>query len=91
MLRGLGLGEVPGDTAWLARAVFPKGCLAMRVRDDLGPVVSDADFAALYSDRGRPAISPAQLAVVSLLQFVEGLTDRQAAHAEGPARLEVGA
>ncbi|GAB7187104.1 IS1182 family transposase [Kitasatospora sp. Ki12] len=80
-LRGVGLGEVPEETARLARAVFPRGCLAMRVRDELGPMVNDADFTGLYSARGRPAVSPARLAVVSLLQFTEGLTDRQAAHA----------
>jgi transposase len=81
VLRGMGLGDVPEETALLARTVFPGGCLAMRVRDDLGPVLLDSDFAALYAARGRPAVSPARLAVVSLLQFVEGLTDRQAAHA----------
>ncbi|MER6257840.1 transposase, partial [Streptomyces sp. NPDC001584] len=47
----------------------------------LGPVFADADFEELFPERGRPAISPARLALVSVLQFVEGLTDRQAAHA----------
>ena len=80
-LRGVDLAEIPEETVRLARAVFPKGCLARRVRDVLGPVFADADFAGLFPVRGRPAVSPARLALVSVLQFAEGLTDRQAAHA----------
>ncbi|WP_369175063.1 IS1182 family transposase [Streptomyces sp. R28] len=80
-LRGVVLGEIPEETARLARAVFTKGCLVMRVRDALGPVFSDADFEELFPARGRSVVSPAWLALVSVLQFAEGLTDRQAAHA----------
>ncbi|MFI1729465.1 IS1182 family transposase [Streptomyces acidicola] len=80
-LRGVDLAEIPEETARAARAVFPKGCLAMRVRDTLGPLFADADFAELFPVRGRPVVSPARLALVSVLQFAEGLTDRQAAHA----------
>lgn len=80
-LRGVELAEIPAETVRVARAVFPKGCLAMRARDALGPVFADADFEELFPVRGRPAVSPARLALVSVLQFAEGLTDRQAAHA----------
>lgn len=80
-LCGVDLAEIPEETARVARAVFQKGCLAMRVRDVLGPVFADADFEELFPARGRPVISPARLALVSVLQFAEGLTDRQAAHA----------
>ncbi|MFD4247230.1 IS1182 family transposase [Streptomyces sp. NPDC058525] len=72
---------VPEETARVARAAFPKGCLAVRVRDVLGPVFTDGEFAGLFSDRGRPAASPGRLAMISVLQFAEGLSDRQAAHA----------
>ena len=79
---GAGLvGSVPEETARVARAAFPKGCLAMRVRDALGPVFADSDFADLFSVRGRPGLSPALLAMVSVLQFAENLSDRQAAEA----------
>ncbi|MEU1409583.1 transposase [Streptomyces sp. NPDC005728] len=81
LLRGVELTEIPEETVRLARAVFPKGCPVMRVRDALGPVFADADFEELFPVRGRPAVSPARLALVSVLQFTEGLTDRQAAHA----------
>jgi transposase len=73
--------DVPAETARVARAVFPRGSLAMRVRDELGGLFEDAGFAGLYGRRGRPGLSPAQLAVVTVLQFTENLTDRQAADA----------
>jgi hypothetical protein len=38
--------QVPEQTALVARAAFPKGSLAMAVRDQLGEVFSDAEFAA---------------------------------------------
>ncbi|KOV71702.1 transposase [Streptomyces sp. NRRL WC-3618] len=72
---------VPEETARVARAAFPKGSLAMRIRDELGELFSDADFAGLYPSRGKPAWSPGRLALVSVMQFAEGLSDRQAADA----------
>lgn len=73
--------EVPGQTAAVARAAFPRGSLAMGVRDHLGAWWRDADFAGLYDVKGRPGLSPAQLMAVTVLQFAENLTDRQAADA----------
>ncbi|MFF8903536.1 IS1182 family transposase [Streptomyces olivaceoviridis] len=75
------IGEVPEETARVARAAFPKGSLAIRIRDELGELFSDADFAGLYPSRGKPAWSPGRLALVSVMQFAEGLSDRQAADA----------
>ena len=72
---------VPAGTAQVARAAFPNGCLAIRVRDALGELFEDAEFAGLFAVRGRPAVSPARLALVLVLQFAEGLSDRQAADA----------
>ncbi|MBM0260375.1 IS1182 family transposase [Micromonospora sp. 4G55] len=63
----------------MVRASFPKGTLAMRIRDALGPVFSDEQFAQAFPARGRPAASPGALALVSVLQYAEGLSDRQAA------------
>ena len=74
--------EVPERTALVARAAFPKGSLPMRLRDGLGPWYRDADFTGLREGGpGRPGLSPAQLMVVTVLQFTENLTDRQAADA----------
>jgi len=76
-----GPGEIPAETVRVARAAFPKGSLAIRVRDGLGPLFTDEEFADLFPARGKPAWSPGRLALVMVLQFVEGLTDRQAAEA----------
>ncbi|MEE1770641.1 transposase, partial [Streptomyces sp. JV185] len=47
----------------------------------LGVLFTDEQFAGLFAVRGKPAWSPGRLALVLVLQFVEGLTDRQAAEA----------
>jgi transposase len=73
--------QAPELTAAVARAAFPKGCLAMRVRDQLGLLFADEEFASAFGRRGRPGVSPGLLALVSVMQFAENLTDRQAAHA----------
>ncbi|HEU5427415.1 MAG TPA: transposase [Actinocrinis sp.] len=73
--------EVPAQTARVARAVVPGGSFCLRLRDTLGVVFRDEAFADLFVVRGRPAEAPGRLALVSVLQFVEGLTDRQAADA----------
>jgi transposase len=70
---------VPELTARVVRASFPKGTLAVRIREALGPLFEDASFAAAFPMRGRPAVSPGALALVSVLQYAEGLSDRQAA------------
>ncbi|MET8177329.1 transposase [Streptomyces sp. NPDC005336] len=80
-LRPKGPGEIPVETVWVARAAFPRGSLAIRVRDELGPLFTDEQFAGLFPSRGKPAWSPGRLAMVVVLPFVEGLTDRQAAEA----------
>src|ERR1700749_3487366 len=73
--------EVPADTVRVVRRAFPKGALAVRVRDELGGWCPDEPFGGVDGVRGAPGVSPAQLAVVTVLQFTEDLTDRQAADA----------
>lgn len=72
-------GDVPAETVRVARAAFPKGSLAIRLRDELGVLFTDEQFTGLFPARGKPAWSPGRLALVSVLQFAEGLPDRQAA------------
>lgn len=55
--------------------------LAVLVRDRLGQWLEDEQFAAAFGVRGRPGWSPSRLALVTVLQRVENLTDRQAAEA----------
>jgi transposase len=73
--------RVPKQTARVARAAFPQPTLPMRIADALGPIFSDQQFADLFPAVGKPALSPARLALVTLLQFAENLTDRAAADA----------
>ncbi|OIJ95376.1 IS1182 family transposase [Streptomyces colonosanans] len=78
-MRPIGDREIPAETVRVARAAFPKGSLAIRLRDELGVLFRDEQFADLFPARGKPAWSPGRLALVSVLQFTEGLPDRQAA------------
>lgn len=72
---------VPETTATVARAAFPKGTAVLRLRDELGAIYQDELFATLYPERGQPAAAPWRLALISVLQFLEDLPDRQAADA----------
>jgi transposase len=72
---------VPAETAKVAQAIFPKGNLCITLANTLHEFYSDQDFDALYSHRGQPAASPLRLALATLLQYVEGLSDRQTADA----------
>lgn len=74
-------GTIPSETARIARAAYPKGTLAMRLRDALGDLYRDKQFVHLFPVRGQPAAAPWRLALVCVLQYAEGLTDRQAADA----------
>lgn len=72
---------VPGETARVAHAIFPKPNPIMRMFDEFGVIFNDADFQDLFPRQGQPAQAPVRLALASILQFMEGLTDRQAADA----------
>ena len=72
---------VPEATQRIARAAFPHGNIYMQVADRLGNIYHDAQFIALFPTRGQPAEAPARLALATVLQFAEGLSDRQAADA----------
>ncbi len=72
---------VPEETTRVAKAAFSKGNRYMKMRDELGAIFEDADFAELFAGRGRPAQAPWRLALVTVMQFAEGLSDRQAAEA----------
>jgi transposase len=65
----------------VARAIFRRGNPYLTLRDELGPIFRDTDFLSLYGHAGHPATSPALLALVTALQYMEHLTDDQAAEA----------
>jgi transposase len=75
------LPPIPEQTARVARTVCPKGSLCLWIGDELSAVFQDELFAALFPRRGPPAEAPWRLALVTVLQCVEGLSDRQAAEA----------
>src|SRR6266511_3528574 len=57
--------------------------LPVQVRDQLGELFADAQFAGAFGVRGKPGWSPGRLALVTVLQMAEALSDRQAAEAVG--------
>jgi transposase len=81
MLRPMLIEPVPPETARVARAAFPKGHRYLRLADELDTLFTDEAFLALFPTHGQPAQPPWRLALVTLLQFAEGLSDRQAANA----------
>jgi hypothetical protein len=58
---------VTEQTVSVARAAFPKKTLAMRVRDELPGLFADEQFVSAFGVRGKPGISPGQLALVTVL------------------------
>src|SRR5215475_1339539 len=80
-LKPFSASVVPEQTASVARRAFPKGSLCIRIFDELGTIFQDQDFADLYSQHGQPGQPPFRLALVTVLQFIEGLSDRGAADA----------
>lgn len=69
------------ETQRIARAAFPQGNLYKRMRDELGEIYQDMNFAELFPGRGQKAESPGRLAWVTVMQYSEGMLDRQAAEA----------
>jgi transposase len=75
------IGEIPTETVRIARAAFPKGTLVTRLRDEFSELYKDEEFHKFYSKRGQPGLPPWRLALVTVFQFLEHLSDRQAAEA----------
>jgi transposase len=81
-LRPEPLPPIPDATAAAVRAAFPKGNLYVDLRTEFGTLYDDQLFADLYPPEGRPVeVAPWRLALVVVMQYMEGLTDRQAADA----------
>ncbi len=75
------IAPVPEETAQVARAAFPKGNEYLQMRDEFGSLYTDDMFVDLYPEDGQPAVRPWRLALVTVMQFAENLSDRQAADA----------
>jgi transposase len=75
------ISPIPPETMRVAGLAFPKGSVAIRLRDEFGSLYQDEDFQTLFSRYGQPGLAPWRLALVTVLQFLENLSDRQAAEA----------
>jgi transposase len=76
------LPPVPETTAAAVQAAFPKGNLYIDLRTEFGSLYDDQLFVDLYPLHGRPVeVRPWRLALIVVMQYIEGLTDRQAADA----------
>lgn len=74
-------GTIPEATRRVAQAAFPDGNRYMQIRDELGTLFGEADWNVMYDRVGQPGICAWCLMLVTVMQFMEGLSDRQAADA----------
>jgi transposase len=81
-LRPQPLPPVPEATVAAVQDAFPNGNLYVALRAEFGALYDDQLFTDLYPPAGRPVeVAPWRLALVMVMQYIEGLTDRQAADA----------
>jgi transposase len=73
--------SIPEETIRVACAAFPQGNIYLQLRDALGTIYQDQSFAHLFPQNGRPVQAPWRLALITVMQFMEELPDRQAADA----------
>jgi transposase len=71
------VAPVPKATARVLEPAFPKGNLYLSMRENLGTLFEDVDFIDLYPRRGQPAFAPWRLALITVMQFLENLSDRR--------------
>jgi len=70
---------IPEETYQVAHRAFTKGTLVMQIRDQFGMVYHNHQFAHLFASEGQPARAPARRALVTVMQYIEGVGDRHAA------------
>src|SRR5215813_12090451 len=80
-LKPVDLTSIPEETARVAKAAFPNGNIYFKLRGELGALYHDETFSHLFPSAGCPAESPGRLAMITVFQFAEGLSDRAAADA----------
>lgn len=72
---------IPDETVRVAKAAFPTSNRYLLLRDTFGPLFYNPDFQHLFSHTGQRGEDPARLALITVLQFAERLSDEQAADA----------
>lgn len=73
--------SIPRETIRIAHAAYPNVNMYIQMHDVLGIIYQDQSFAHSFPHNGRPVEAPWRLALITLMQFVEELPDRQAADA----------
>jgi transposase len=81
MLKTRTVAPIPTDTIRVAKDALPASNPCLALRDHMGTLFDDALFLPLFPSRGQPAAAPWRLAIVTILQFAECLSDREAAEA----------
>ena len=81
--RSASIPPVPETPAAMVKAAFPKGNLSVDLHTECGAIYDDDQCADLYAKHcGRPVeVAPWRVALVMVMQYMEGLSDRQAADA----------
>ena len=74
MLKPSPIGPVPEGTARVAKAAFRKGNPLLSLRDELGAIFADADFADLFPKLGQPGLPPWRLALIGSVALAENAT-----------------
>jgi transposase len=59
---------IPEATVQVAHRAFPKGNLVMQIRDQFGMLYHNHQFAHLFASEGQPALAPARLALITIMQ-----------------------
>lgn len=80
-LQPMPIPAIPDETVRVAKRAFRKGNIFVTIGDNIGTLFADTDFAMLYDAEGKPALEPHLLALVLVFQFMEDLSDREAADA----------
>ena len=74
--------QIPAETKRVAHAIFKNDNIYLKIADELGQLYEDKEWLELYRhDCGQRGISPSRLALITIFQFLEGLTDRQTVEA----------
>jgi transposase len=81
MLRSNLHESIPPETVRVACTALDEDNRYRKLRENFDTVFSDEAFEPLFTARGQPAAVPWRLALVTVLQFAEGLSDREAAEA----------
>ena len=72
---------VPEETPALPAPLSRKAICTCRFAGEIGVLSDDADFADLFPNRGKAAYAPRRLALITIFQIIENLSDRAASDA----------